>query len=109
MAVSEYGVVVGAIINNIMRRNDVNNSNNENCKESLKFNNITTFLDKVEREVDIFGQYPNVDYIMDMKIITVDKAYRGHGVCKALVGKTKYSRKIFKFIWFPSPLVRVMV
>ncbi|XP_025418856.1 dopamine N-acetyltransferase-like [Sipha flava] len=89
MAVSEDGVVIGAILNNIMRRNDVNNCNNENCKESPKFNDITTFLDKAEREVDIFNQYPNVDLIMDMKIITVDKAYRGHGICKALVDKTK--------------------
>jgi hypothetical protein len=109
MAVSEDGVVIGAILNNIMRRNDVNNCNNENCKESPKFNDITTFLDKAEREVDIFNQYPNVDLIMDMKIITVDKAYRGHGICKALVDKTKYSRKLFTFIWFPSLLVRVVV
>lgn len=91
MVVSENDEVIGAVINNIMRRNDVNNGcDSENYKESSKFSYIKTFLYKAEREVDVFSQYPNVDHIMDMKIITVDKAYRGQGVCKALIGKSKY-------------------
>ena len=33
-------------------------------------------------------KYPNVDRVMDIKIISVDESFRGQGVCKALIDKT---------------------
>lgn len=91
MAISEInGEVIGAIINNIMCRKDVSQNTVEVYDESLKFNKIAIILDKVQREANVFGQYPNANRIMDMKIITVNKASRGQGICKALVNKTRY-------------------
>jgi Na+-translocating ferredoxin:NAD+ oxidoreductase RnfA subunit len=90
MAVSDNNEIIGVILNNIMCRDDITENEVEVFDESLQFNKILIILDKVQREANVFGQYPNANRIMDLKIITVDKAYRGQGICKALVNKTRY-------------------
>jgi len=55
-------------------------------------------LDKAGRETDVFGQYPNVDRIMKLKIITVNEEFRGLGICKALINKSKYVTRHDLFI-----------
>lgn len=92
MAVSQTGDIMGVILNNIMRRVDVINEDDDDdsCNENSKFKDIVALLDKIKREADVFVQYPNVDRILEIKIVTVNDAYRGQGVCKALVDKTKY-------------------
>lgn len=91
MAVSQTGDIMGVILNNIMHRDDVEGEEDkdETCNKNLKFKDIVTLLDKLKREANVFAQYPSVDRIMEIKIITVNEAYRGRGVCKALVDKTK--------------------
>ncbi|XP_026817806.1 dopamine N-acetyltransferase-like isoform X2 [Rhopalosiphum maidis] len=66
MAVSaETGDIIGAVLNSTV------------CRE------------KAERDIDFFGQYPNIERLMKLEIITVNEAYRGQGICKALVKKSK--------------------
>lgn len=82
---------MGVILNGLTCRSDheENNKNEEDQEDDkTKFNDITSFLDKVEQEADVFTKYPNVDRIMDIKIVSVDESFRGHGVCKALINKT---------------------
>lgn len=83
---------MGVILSDLTCRND-KEQNNESENDSTpgdntKFNIITTLLDKIERETDVFNKFPNVDRIIDIKIISVDESYRGQGVCKALIEKT---------------------
>ncbi|CAH1713345.1 unnamed protein product [Aphis gossypii] len=89
-AVSPNGDLIGVVLNNLTYRVDreKNNENEEDTKDNTKFNIITEFLDKVEREADVFQKFPNVDRVMDIKIISVDESFRGQGVCKALIDKT---------------------
>jgi len=47
-------------------------------------------LDNAGRETNVFGNYPNVDRVMELKIITVNEEYRRLGICKALINKSKY-------------------
>lgn len=96
MALSETGDIMGVILNNIMHRDDVeeNDDNDETCNENSKFKDIVVLLDKIKREADVFTQYPDVHRVMEIKIVTVNEAYRGQGVCKALVDKTKYETLI---------------
>ncbi|XP_026816934.1 dopamine N-acetyltransferase-like [Rhopalosiphum maidis] len=91
MAVStETGEMIGVSLDNTMcRGNEINEIVEENNDKSSKFNDIMVLLDKAKRDTDIFGKYPNIDRIMDLKIITVNEAYRGQGVCKALIDKSK--------------------
>lgn len=81
---------MGVILSSITCRNDCqkNDQDEEELADNTKFNDITTLLDKVERETNVFGKYPNVNRIMDIKIISVDESFRGQGVCKALIDKT---------------------
>lgn len=92
MAVStETGELMGASLNNAMfRGNEIQEVGEENNEKCSKYNDIMGLLDKAERDTDIFGKYPNIDRIMELKIITVNEAYRGQGICKALVNKSKY-------------------
>jgi len=88
--VSPNGDLMGVILN-ILTCREVGEKNDESegdTKDNSKFSDITTFLDKVEREADVFKKYPNIDRIMDIKIISVDESFRGQGVCKALIDKT---------------------
>jgi predicted GNAT family acetyltransferase len=96
MAVSQAGDIMGVILNNIMHRNEEEeeeeDDEDDNCNDNLKFKEIVVLLDKIKKEADVFEQYPNVNRILEIKIVTVNEAYRGQGVCKALVDKTKYTK-----------------
>jgi len=94
MAVSQTGDIMGVILNNIMHRDDVeeDDEDGETCNDNLKFKDIVVLLDKIKREADVFTQYENVNRVLEIKIVTVNEAYRGQGVCKALVDKTKYAK-----------------
>jgi len=96
MAVSQTGDIMGVILNNIMHRDDEeeDEEDDETCNDNLKFKDIVVLLDKIKREADVFAQYKNVNRILEIKIVTVNEAYRGQGVCKALIDKTKYAKMI---------------
>lgn len=91
MAVSaDTGELMGASLNCIVGRdNEIKNYGDDNNDKSSKFNDIMVFLDKAGRDINVFGQFPNIDRIMELKIIAVHEAYRGQGVCKALIDKSK--------------------
>lgn len=94
MALSQTGDIMGVILNNIMHRDDVEEEDDDDdgtCNKNSKFKEIVVLLDKIKREANVFTHYPTVDRIMEIKIVTVNEEYRGQGVCKALVDKTKYS------------------
>jgi len=89
-AVTPNGDLMGVILSSIVckkERGETNESENK-TKDNTKFKDIVTLLDKVEREADVFGKYPNVNRVIDIKIVSVDESFRGQGVCKALIDKT---------------------
>ncbi|XP_060870316.1 arylalkylamine N-acetyltransferase 1-like [Metopolophium dirhodum] len=89
MAISvDTGEMMGAALNStVCRSNEIKQYGDEN--KSSKYNDIMVILDKAGRETDVFGQYPNIDRMMELKIITVNEEYRGLGICKALINKSK--------------------
>lgn len=91
-AISSDGDLMGVILSDLTCRNDrekyIDSEKDSAPGDNTKFNIITTLLDKIERETDVFNKYPNIDRIMDIKIISVDESFRGQGVCKALIEKT---------------------
>lgn len=95
MAVSKTGDIMGVILNNMINRDDVeeDDDDGDTCNANLKFKDIVVLLEKIKREADVFAQYKNVNRILEIKIVTVNEAYRGQGVCKALVDKTKYAKE----------------
>lgn len=95
MAISESNEVMGVILNDKSCRDTIKKYDvDESSDESSKFNNIMVLLDKIQKEVDVYEKYPNVDRIMHIKIISVNDAYREQGICKSFVTKTKYKNFI---------------
>ncbi|XP_025204683.1 dopamine N-acetyltransferase-like [Melanaphis sacchari] len=91
MAVStETGEIMGVSLNSATCRDTkIKEIDEEKNDKSPKFNDIMDLLSKAERDINIFEKYPSIDRIMELKIITVNEAYRGQGVCKTLVNKSK--------------------
>lgn len=63
-----------------------------------------------DRQTDIFSRYPQLHSLLDVKIISVDTNWRGMGICKALLEKTRYASEpnpnAFAFIKFSlAPLL----
>jgi len=92
IAVSETGDILGVRINNLKCREDAQNDDHiENSTGGPKSNEILKLLKTIQREVDIFGQYPNVNRLLELKCVSVIDTCRNQGICKALYNKTKYS------------------
>lgn len=80
------------ISSEILSRNNEehNNYDDSDPEDSVKFKKFMTLFQKVGQESDVFKMYPTLNRVMDIKIVAVNEAFRGQGVCKALFDKTKY-------------------
>lgn len=69
---------MGAILNSIMSKEDylIQQYGDKNFEPSSRFDDIEVLLNKVRRDIDLFGQYPNIDVdrIMELKLISVNEA-----------------------------------
>ncbi|XP_014291149.1 arylalkylamine N-acetyltransferase 1 isoform X2 [Halyomorpha halys] len=85
-AVSPSGDIIGVCLNGVVNRSD--EEEDMEC-DNAKFRKIQDLLDKVYTESDIFGRFPDVDKFLDIRVASVDKAYRGRGIAKALFDETR--------------------
>ncbi|VVC39910.1 Hypothetical protein CINCED_3A010096 [Cinara cedri] len=92
-AVSDNGDLMGVILNEIITRDGTEHNNDDDNhqhqEDSVSFKKFRNLFQKAKRESDIFGKYPEVERIMHIKIVAVDDAFKGRGVCTALFDKTK--------------------
>lgn len=90
---SANGDLMGVILNEIMTRDCTEYDDDDghgHQDDSVHFKMFMDLFQKVKREADVFGKYPDVDRIMHINIVAVDDAFKGRGVCTALFNKTKY-------------------
>lgn len=86
MAVDSNGDIVGISLNGVIKRDDPEEE--FDCPNE-KFAKILKLLDTVDKRADIFGQFPDIDQVLLVKILSVDSNWRGRGIAKALVDKTR--------------------
>ncbi|KAL0266722.1 UNVERIFIED_CONTAM: hypothetical protein PYX00_009190 [Menopon gallinae] len=86
MAYSNTNEVVGVCLSGGVRRNEQKDSSE--CTND-KFRKVMNLLIESDRQTDIFSRYPKLDSLLDVKIISVDTNWRGMGICKALLEKTR--------------------
>lgn len=103
MAVSPSGYLLGVCLNGVLARAAEENEDTEgliNGCSNPKFKKILRLLTTINKQSGVFAQFP-VDKILDIIILSVDESYRGQGICKALIERTKYVRTSFrwKHIW----------
>lgn len=89
MAVSSSGKIIGVCLNGKLQ-NDDPKEEEEECPNP-KFAKILKLLDYADQEgTQIIAQkYPDVDKVMFVKILSVDGAWRGKGIAKELMDRTR--------------------
>lgn len=65
------------------------NPENELKITDEKFSKIVRLLDKTALESDVFQKFSDSEKAVTVKIISVDGAYRGQGIAKELLNKTR--------------------
>lgn len=109
-AVSANGDLMGVIVNEIMTRDCAGHDDgqeDDGQEDSVNFKKFMDLFQKVERESDVFGKYPDVDRIMHIKMVAVAEAFKGRGVCTALFEKTKYVCPLTRYLFLFSGVSRV--
>jgi GNAT superfamily N-acetyltransferase len=90
IAESPDGDVVGACLNacHVPGHLDETDAEAESCPNP-KFQKILRLLASVERQADVFGKFPEVSELLEIRIVAVDALWRGKGVATALLKQTK--------------------
>lgn len=90
-AVNGRGEVVGVNINGLINKpketDDAPEKLADGC-EHPKFKKIMALMDYVDEHFNIFDLYPDVDRLLDIKIMSVDSRYRGLGIAGKLTDRT---------------------
>jgi ribosomal protein S18 acetylase RimI-like enzyme len=90
IAVEPGGQVVGACLNGCHEAGHVNQmeAEAESCPNP-KFRKILQFLAFLERRADVFGKFPDVHRLLEIRMVAVDGAWRGSGIATALLERTR--------------------
>ena len=89
MATDPSGKILGIALNNVKERGAQLEEETDLLVHDEKFEKITTLLEYVDRECDVFGQYPDIDKQLLIDIISVDSACRGQGIAQKLMERTR--------------------
>ena len=89
MAVSSCGKVVGVVLNGSQEPGHQEEMEKyaDTCPHQ-RFRKILQLLAAVDRGSDVFGKFPDVDKLVDVRILSVDSEMRGRGIAKALLQKS---------------------
>jgi GNAT superfamily N-acetyltransferase len=89
MAVSADGRVVGVALNGSHEPGHLEETErNADACPHPRFCKILKLLAAVDRASDVFGKFPDVNKLVEVRIISVDTAMRGRGIAKALIEKS---------------------
>lgn len=81
----QNGKLIGVCLNGTFERGKTENFE---CTDA-KFSKIVSLLDYVATESDPFKIYPGIDKAITVKILSVDGSFRGKGIAKDLMIKTR--------------------
>lgn len=80
------GKLVGICLNGIMEKGEEEDHSEPQDKS---FSKIFKLLQRVAKESNPFQHFPGAKKAMAIKIVSVDDAYRGKGIAKQLMAKTR--------------------
>lgn len=84
-----YNQIAGVCLNGILQKGDIETSlANLHLKDDEKFRKIFTLLYTENLKNDLFEKY-HIDKIFEIRILSVDSKFRGHGVAGSLMLKSK--------------------
>ncbi|KAK9512623.1 hypothetical protein O3M35_001006 [Rhynocoris fuscipes] len=96
MVLSDSDEIVAVSINGILTRES--NKKSEMIEEvngckNQKFKKILNLLTTVNIESDVFGRFPDINSLVEIRVLSVDDAHRGKGIAKALINRTRLLAK----------------
>lgn len=80
--------VVGVALNEVYERNKPVQLT-KNSPKSKQFEYVVNILDYVKRQSNLFEKFPNCNKILLLKMLSVDTSYRGKGLAKILIDKSR--------------------
>nr|QEO33344.1 arylalkylamine-N-acetyltransferase [Platymeris biguttatus] len=95
-AVSPTDEIIAVCINGSLTRenNKVDAMIEEvNSCKNQKFKKILNLITSVNIQSDIFGQFPKINSMAEVRVLSVDDAYRGKGIAKACIERTRVLAK----------------
>lgn len=94
-AVSPDGRMIGVALNGLLTRarHSLEPPESEQLLElekcaDLKFRKILQLLQSVYWQTNTFNSHPDIDSVLEIKILSVDSSFRGQGVAKALIQRS---------------------
>lgn len=85
LARTESGEIAGISLNSVKSKND---PEGEPITDFL-FGKIAKLLAFAYKDSKVFEKYPDIDCVMSVDIISVDRKFQGHGIAKVLMDKTR--------------------
>ncbi|KRT82323.1 Acetyltransferase [Oryctes borbonicus] len=82
---SETGELVGICLNSIKAKDD---PEDEPITDPI-FGKIAKLLGFAYEESKVFEKFPDIDRVLSVDIISVDREFQGHGIAKILMDKTR--------------------
>ena len=90
VAVTPSGELVGACLNGMHEDGHLEEMEADaNSCPNLKFRKILQLLATLERRANVFGKFPGVSKLLEIRIVAVDNSWRGKGIATALLESTK--------------------
>lgn len=82
------GKIIGLCFNGILTKGYIDEIEEVDCPDK-KFEKILKLLDHVAVESNVFGKFEDCDKALTVKILSVDSAWRGRGIAKELMDKSR--------------------
>lgn len=82
------GKIIGVSLNSLIERGYLEKEDKHNVTDR-KFSKIYRLLSQVAKESDVFAKFTDCDKGMTVKILSVNGAFRGQGIAKELMNKTR--------------------
>ncbi|KAF7271333.1 hypothetical protein GWI33_015777 [Rhynchophorus ferrugineus] len=82
------GKIIGISLNGLLKRGYLEEEDDLHITDP-KFVKIVRLLERVSKESDVFARFPDSDTAVTVKILSVNDAYRGQGIARELVNKTR--------------------
>lgn len=89
VVIFDEGKLIGVALNELHEKNQPIKFT-ENTVRSKNFEHICNILEYVEKESNLFEKFPFCDKMLLLKMLSVDSSYRGKGLAKILINKSRY-------------------
>lgn len=82
------GKIIGVSLNSLLEKGYLDEEDDFKVTDPI-FSKIYSLLGQVGQDSNVFARFPDCDKAMTVKIISVNRAFRGQGIAKELMNKTR--------------------